>query len=1164
MPAITAVFRYAQKNRSVNDVEFRIHHLDGTVPGLKKVCNDIENSDLMLTDLMGLGQPMYSQIVESIKKCKGQRLSIGGMAPPLSRLGGYDAAAFKMNERDEENISRIFLCWKRAGDEDIEYVMNMLLREYFGHTDLPEMTCPAVKEGVYIKDPLTSKEYDGVEEYVAVNPKKEGRGEVALIFSGNSYPMSSLKCVASLFKGLDEFANVTPVAMNSYNIGCASDLKALVGSPDVMINILPFRFMSGPMGGDSVSATGLLEEIDASYLSPFILTRSSKEEWQSKKAGLDPMEFMINVFLPELDGSLCTIPLGTKEDVDAKNEFGLALSTTEPLEDRIRRICGKVRNYIELRNKPNSEKKVAIISYNYPPGEGNLFGGSFLDGAGSLSKIMEHLSSEGYSVKGMAPDDIVDTFIKNGILNEGKWMASTDLMIEYKGDSKHPDAVTGLWGEAPGDILTSNGKYQIPGILDGNVFIGLQPPRLADPADSAGKYHDMELLPHHQYLAMYEWIRDVFKADAVIHLGTHGTLEFLPGKECAMSSSCYPDMLMDDSVHIYLYYSGNPSEAMIAKRRSHACIVSYMPPPFIRSGLYGELVELEENIAEYRESIKADEGRAGVLHDAIMKKAESMRLPTEIEELEDEMVSMRNSLIPRGLHRFGVPYEQEDAERYAIDTMDFPHEGIVPLHQILDDPERAEDAYRRFNLDGHVDDSLKGNDQALKCLEFERQLMRNAMETDELKGLSKALEGRYIGAKPGGDIRKGPELLPTGYNIVQFNPDRIPTAAAFDRGVQAAEEAVTEYLKNTGEYPKGAALVLWGIETSRTQGMSIGQICGYLGIRLVKTSGEFIKRFSVIPISELGRPRVDVTVNMCGFFRDMFPNLIKGLGDLFEMVSSLDEPEAQNPCRANTQRNRRYLKDSGYTQEEADDLSSCRLFGPANGEYGTSITGAVNSGSWKEEEELGNLFVDGLRYAYSRNSYGTDARGLLNLNHSGTDIVSQVRDSADREIIDLDHYYEFLGGLSKAVETARGGRKAEVYVVDGSGNDVRTYDIKRSVERGVRTRLLNPKWIDGLLEVKYHGAQKINDRFENVLGLAATTGGVETGVFKDMFDCYVRDEEMRKRMQENNNWAYISMLERLFEAQSRSYWDATDEELSLLRDIYERSEEIAEDETDTE
>lgn len=1162
IPAIEQVCAYAEENRTYHDLDFRIHYIGGDKGADSSLESDIAGSDVLVIDLMGASKDIVSRVVSSAKKCKGQRLTFGGMAPSIGRLGGYDAARFWMNQEDEEILHQMAECWKRAERSDIEYILNTVLGRYLQFPGISETEYPGCRDGVFIRDPMILRDYASREEYFS-DVGRSTEGYVMLVYSGNSYPTRTISAVRMLFERLKEKVDVLPVAANSYNIGCMDSMREIAGRPEAIVNVLPFRFLAGPMGGDSESAVELLEELDVPCLSPFFMTHKSRSDWEADRSGLDPTEFMLNIFLPELDGALCTIPVGTNEVVTEIDDYGLDVTDVVPLEDRIDRIVGKVMSYLNLRWKPNAEKRVAILSYNYPPGEGNLFGGSFLNGSGSISSILSTLHDAGYSTDPMSPDDVLDRSISGGLLNGGEWITPGDSVIRYWNGDPHSEDVVRAWGEAPGGIMVSDGDYLIPGILDGNVFIGLQPPRTSDESKASEDYHDPTLPPHHQYLAVYEWIRDVFEADAIIHLGTHGTVEFLPGKESAVSSECYPDRLLGDMVHIYAYYSGNPSEAMIAKRRSHSCMVSYMSPPFVRSGIYGDMVELEEWITEYRESLHVDAGRSETLMEAICTKAKELRLPEDIDELEDELVSIRESLIPRGLHVFGESFDEEEAVSYAAHAMEYPHDGVIQLGTCFQDEEEMIRAISGFISSGEVPEDLKGNEDAVKALEYARSIACDSMASCESSGLLHALDGGYIGVKPGGDMMKDPGILPTGSNIIQFNPNNIPSTAAFDRGFQAAEEMISGYHDSTGEYPRSAALVLWGLETSRTQGLTIGQICGYLGLRMKRTSGDFTDRFEPIPLEELGRPRIDVVVSMCGFFRDMFPNLVTGIGRLFSMVSSLDEDEESNTCRANTIRNRLYLEEEGYKGDDLEELSECRLFGPARGEYGTSMTGLVEDSSWESEEELGRSFTDSLRFAYTSGGQVTDVPGLLQRNHTFVDLVSQVRDSVDREIIDLDHYYEFLGGLSKSVEMARGG-KASVFVVDASRARVRTQDLRRSIEHGVRTRLLNPKWIEGLLDVKYHGAQNINDRFENVLGLAATTGYVDSGVFSDMLKCYVEDDDMRHRLMENNNWAYMSMLNRLSEAESRGYWKATQEDLDILKAAYIESEEMAEGSQDDE
>lgn len=1153
LPALGEVCRYARRHPDICFLPVHVGQLSS--PG-REFLKDIPSSDAVLVDLMGVAQPLYGDIVSALRKCQGVRLCCGGMAPSLTRLGDYDEDDFGEDEEDEENARLINEAWKRAEPRDIEFVFDLVLGRYLRADGIPEPVSPDYHDGPEIKDPVTGRTWGSLGDFLRDNPHGPEKGTVDLFYNGNSYPVSTLPAVRELFAELREVADVVPISMAGVTVRNIGDVEALMGSPDVIISTQPFRFLVGPMGGDSDAALKVLKDAGAVLLKPMMFTGSTYEEWSSSDAGPDPMQFSLQIFLPELDGAVCTIPVGFSKETERFEDFGLTVREVEPDIERCRRIVGKTKGYLALRRKPNSEKKVAILSYNYPPGEGNLFGGSFLDGPGSISAVLSILADAGYTVGRMSSDEVLGAFLREGMVNDGQWISPTEKVIRFRGREEHPPEVGTRWGRAPGTVMTDDGLYLVPGIVDGNVFIGIQPPRAVS-GDIAGTYHDRHLPPHHQYLAFYEYLRDVFKADVIVHVGTHGTLEFLPGKDSAMGGDCYPDRILGDIPHVYLYYSGNTSEAMIAKRRTHAGIVSYMGVPFVRSGLYGELVGLEEMIAELREAERTDAGRAALLKEELAGKAAEMRLPTDVEELDDELVTMRNSLIPQGLHVFGTAFSGPEAATYAANSLDFPHPGIPEIKEkIVHLGLSLDEVVRRYLEDGSVPESLAGDDDTEKVLRYARDTASRARSCDEAEGLLSSLEGRYIPAKPGGDPMKDPDVLPSGYNLVQFNPERIPTLVAFRRGFEAAQQTVGEFFRVNGRYPSTAAIVLWGLETSRTQGMSLGQICGYLGIEMVRDSGTFRDRFRCIPPERLGRPRTDVVISMCGFFRDMFPSLIDGIADLFSLIPR----DEQNAISRNSARNRDFLSAS-FSGEDLEDLAGCRLFGPDRSEYGTGMTDVVGSSSWKDEKELGDIFTESLRFAYSRRFKCLDVPGLLAVNHSGVEVVTQVRDSADREIIDLDHYYEFLGGLTKAIENAKGDRPS-VFVVDGSGPKVRTDTAERSAERGVRTRLLNPKWSGALLKVDYRGAQEINDRFENLVGLAATVGCISSGTFSDVFDTYVRDRDMREKVRRNNNWAYMSMLDRLSEADSRGYWDATDEQIGILKEAYLESEAKAEEDSD--
>lgn len=1171
-PAVRQAIDYARRiSKDVPDIHFHIYYLCGDRAvgiNIGRLKADIRGSDLQILDLMGADGRVVGAITSDLMISRAQRVVISRLGPVGHRLGGFDTAEKRTEPKDAAAVELFSQYFRRCNRGDIASGMNLLLRDYFGYGMLPEPV-PLVSEGdVRIREPASVVSYATLDDYRTNANWKEDRRTVALLYNGNNYPSDTSDALTQVAESIRKFANVIPVAIDRYGYDDTEDLRKAIGCvPDVIVAFIGFRFIAGPMGGSSRAAMEFINDMDAPFLRPCFLTRSSKEEWEERTSGFQVMEFMINGFMPELDGGTCIFPVGVNVDTETAEEWDVTLSEVRIVPDRLERLTNKVKGLLALRDKPNREKRIAIVGYNYPPGEDNLFGGSFLDTLGSLSAILDSLISEGYTARPMPAAEIRDTFLKEGLLNDSQWEGVSERMIHYTGGKEHPAAVTASWGAPLGNVLADKDGYQIPGLVNGNVFIGIQPPRAAKGADSK-TYHDPYTPPHHQYLAFYEWIRDEFKADAVVHIGTHGTVEFLPGKENAMSGNCYPDMAVGDIPHYYLYYTGNPSEAMLAKRRTHATLVSYMPPPFVRSGLYGDLSELESLIAEYRESSIADTGRSENVLEIIRTKAEAMRLPADIDDLEHELDDIRISLIPRGFHVFGKGFDADEAESFAIQSMEYPHGEIRPLVDILsergaDEPfDTAEKMYKEYNA-GTVPEKYKDDREVMDTLKAEKRIFEDAKGCRETEGLIKALDGRFTMVKLGGDTLRNPDILPTGYNIVQFDPNNVPSEAAFKRGREAADNTIQMYrAEHDGEYPRSVAVVMWGLETSRTQGATLGQILHYLGLRMRPSRMGFAKRFEAIPPEELGRPRIDVTVTICGFFRDMFANIVTGLNEIFAMLDDLKESDEQSYFAAHTRRNYEKLMSEGYSEEDARDLSRCRLFGPGEGLYGTGgITDTVNSGSWEEETDLSDIFRHNMGHAYSARYRGKDVPELMEANHSNVDVVTQMRNMTERELIDLDHYYEFFGGLCKTVETSRGS-KASMYITDAAGPRLRTVDVKRSIEHGIRTRLLNPKWIDGMLETDYHGAQHINDRFENVLGLAATTGAVESGVFSDMEAVYITDREMRERLRKNNNWALMSMMTRLFEANERGYWDANDEELRILKEAYLESEETAEKDSD--
>ncbi len=1193
------------------------------VKSYEEIENSLNKADIVILDLMGATQEFQSFIIKNCSKLTCNIISIGGENSHIRkmvRLGSFTfkdmrLKSMKMGDgkthadmakimdmaerlgsaipsgklRDMRNYNYIRKYWRCASKTDMQNLLYLLLRDYGNMKCIPVPDEPSsATEETGICRPEDRKYYGSIEEYADENGFDENKPTVVMLYYGHDYPNRTSKCVEQLAEKISIFANVIPVAFTTVSGSGVGTLKTILSSSgrykaDIIVNFMSFRLGAGPMGGDGDAAIKVLEEFNVPVMHPFFMSKREIEEWRDSPQGVTPSEFLISIMLPELDGCIETIPVGAMVKKEKDQKYNVEISKLSLISERADKVVKRVKSWLALISKPNKDKKVALICYNYPPGEDNLFGGAFLDTFKSLENLLEALHKEGYSLEKLNAKQLMENFTMGKVANLGKWTdIQTSNMIKYK-KANYENYLSGKkwekdmirqWGDVPGNIMSDGDNFLIPGLIDGNIFIGLQPSRgIHENIEKV--YHDKSLLPHHQYIAFYKWIKEEFKADVIVHVGTHGTLEFLKGKECGMSGDCFPDMLVFDIPHAYLYYVGNPAEAMIAKRRSHAVMVSYEPPVFMEGGLYGELSRLEDMVNEYHEAKRSDPDRCRDIEKNIKKAAKSAQIyADDLQLLERELYRMKRSLVPKGLHVFGKSYSREEAMNYMKFVLRYDHAGVKSLRRLAAEAKGLDydmlldksDTISLSELDNVASKiaeefinygklpSVYGLNDGLKkdftdTLEYGKKVYCKAMESHEIEGFLKVLSGEYLKARLAGDMIRDPEVLPSGYNMYQFDPRMVPSKTASDRGARISENTIKEYKLKFGEYPKSTAVILWGLETSRTQGETVGQILNYLGVRVASRKNIFQPQYEIIPYEELKRPRVDVVINMCGFFRDMFPNLIDDLNRIFKMVAELEEPEEINFFKAHTERVFKELLQKGYSKDEAWDLSTARLFGPAESEYGTGISKLIETKNWTDEKQIGKKYTESLKYVYSKNCRGKAVPELLNAHLQAVDIVSQIRSSHEYEVTDLDHYYEYFGGLSKSVEMAK-GKKAVVYITDTTGERLETETVDKSIARGVRTRLLNPKWIDGMLEHKYHGVQKISKRFENILGLAATTNRVENWIFEGLHHTYVSDENMKRRMKENNRWAYMSMIETLLECNKRGYWKAKKNEIEELEKVY--------------
>jgi cobaltochelatase CobN len=1094
--------------------------------------------------------------------------------------------------KDARAYVQILKYWNWGGRENY-YNMFLLLRRYFGFkAPKPKPPIERGETGIYHPD---FGYFDNLKTYMQTSSYKTSRSTIGVLFFGGMHFEQGIPVIKALIKSLPEY-NFIPVYSGALStLQSIQEYFFLEGEPivDCVVSLRWFRLNGGPLGGDPEETQKLLRRLKVPVFMPAPMLMREVKKWQESEIGLSPIEIITAVIWPELDGCVEPIPSCGLADVEVS---GIECKEVEVIEDRIDRVSSRIENWIRLKKKRNDQKRIAVIIYGYPPGEANIGSAAYLDTFKSVERLLMALKGEGYKVD-LPEKPLREMLEEYHIVNSGKWLGSEEtfnkcfsLDIETYGKlfNKLPGEarkeVVETWGQMPGEVMTSNHKVIIPGLELGNIFLGLQPSRPPlNHEDVVKASHDKTKPPHHQYVAFYRWLEEIWQADCVIHVGTHGLAEFMKGKEVGLSRGCFPDILIGNLPHLYIYHVLNTSEAIIAKRRLYGTLISYNSPPYTTSDLYEDYLGLEELIHEYNEARTIDPARADRIKPKIHQKAKELNFQDkDIDSIQDKLYEMKRSIIPKGLHILGEEYSQEALAGFMILFLRYDRTETKSLNRILAESkgmnynEMLRDKGKRVFLDEIENDAQvvvshcldKGIDYAVElvglCGSYKKELqdtLNFGLEVikdygdnrDELSSLLNGLNFEFIEPSSGGDAIRSPEVLPTGRNLYQFDPLKVPTQTAYEQGVEIAENTLKLYLGKNSRYPESVGIVLWGFETTKTQGETIGQILHYLGVKIIRKPGGWHYELVPVPIRELGRPRIDVLLNICGFFREMFPNVMQLLDRAINLVGSLDESIEGNFVKKHSQKNYEELKDE-IEAEKMDEntalrIANARIFGPTSSEYGTRLLPLVEDSVWEREEELAEVHIQSMNHLHAENIHALKADRIYRKNLSYVDLVSQVRDSNDYEITDLDHYYEFFGGLAKSVRTIK-GKNPEMLISDTTKEIPKTESVGDAITHGVRTRLLNPKWADGMLKHDFHGAQKIADRVEYLIGLAATTGGVEDWIWGDVARRYILNPEMRRRLTLNNKWAAAQIVERLLEAKKRGYWDTTPDETKKLEEAY--------------
>jgi magnesium chelatase subunit H len=926
------------------------------------------------------------------------------------------------------------------------------------------------------------------------------------------------------------------------------DGKATV---DAVISLTGFSLVGGPAYNDSKAAEEILTKLDVPYLSTLAVEFQHVDQWEASSQGLLAVEATMMVAIPELDGATGSMVYGGRSGGGS----GDGARDMQSHAERAQRLASRVERLVRLRRAKRAERKVAIVLFNFPPNAGNTGTAAYLSVFASLYHTLKTMQAEGYKVEVPKDVDALREQIVNG--NSGRFGSHANVHVRIPVDDhvrREPwlAEIEAQWGSAPGKQQTDGGSLFVLGAQFGNVFVGIQP-AFGYEGDPMRLLFEKGFTPTHAFSAFYRWIRDDFGAHAVLHFGTHGALEFMPGKQAGLSGACWPDRLITDLPNVYLYASNNPSEGTIAKRRAAATLISYITPPIAHAGLYKGLIDLKgtmermrglppEEREERAELAVLIQAQAAELELAELEPAWTDDAESRIAKLHDKVLELEYTLIPHGLHVVGeAPSEEE-----RLDLLLAVAEASKDMH-----PTRA--AVEALVAGKTPEKALKAGGMATSHENVE--LFRELAETDRLlvqdtetPAILHALDGGFIRPAPGGDLLRTPAILPTGRNLHGFDPFRLPSAYAVKDGARQAQRLIERHMSEEGNsFPETIALVLWGTDNLKTEGGPIGQALSLLGALPRFDNYGRLAGATLIPLEELGRPRVDVVMTLSGIFRDLLPLQTRLLAEAAFLAAQADEPLEQNFVRKHA---------LAYQEAHGCDLetASLRVFSNADGAYGANVNYLVDSSSWDAEDELAETYTRRKCFAYGRSGQPVRQAELLKSVLSTVQLAYQNLDSVELGVTTVDHYFDTLGGITRAVGRFKGD-DVPVYIGDQTRGDGVVRTLAEQVALETRTRMLNPKWYEGMLKHGYEGVRQIEVHVTNTMGWSATTGQVAPWVYQQLTETYVLDEEMRNRLAQLNPTASAKVANRLIEAHERNYWSPDAATLEALRQAGEELED---------
>ncbi len=918
---------------------------------------------------------------------------------------------------------------------------------------------------------------------------------------------------------------------------------------DAVVSLTGFSLVGGPAFNDAKAGEEMLARLDVPYVAVQPLEFQSVEQWRDSNAGLTPVEATIMLAIPELDGATGPMVFGGRPAISPDGGPAQMMG----IDERVNMLAARVEKLIALRKVAVAERRVGIVIFNFPPNGGATGTAAYLSVFESLFRTLQALKAEGYTVEVPASVDALRELVLVG--NSARYGTDANVLerisVEtYVRGEKYLGEIEKQWGPAPGKHQSDGASIFVLGARFGNVVIGVQP-AFGYEGDPMRLLFEAGFAPTHAFAAFYRWLREDFKAHTALHFGTHGALEFMPGKQTALSDTCWPDRLIGDLPNLYLYAANNPSEGTIARRRSAATLISYLTPPVTQAGLYRGLVGLRESIERLRQLAPADAERARLVP-AIQAQAVELELvkaepvwtetaTSEIEQLTKKLVELEQTLIPCGLHVLGEPMPAPARHDYLTAIAEGTPISRPPAAAI-EALVAGRTAHQALDAGG-----LKRTEENTRL--FEELAVTNKLlsEDHELPSLLRALGGGFIRPAPGGDLLRNPAVLPTGRNLHGFDPFAIPSAFAVLDGAQQAARLLARHLSEGHPLPESVALVLWGADNLKSGGGPIGQALALLGARPRIASNGRQCGAHLITHEEHGRPRIDVLITLSGIFRDLLPLQTRLLAEAAYLAAEAQEPLEQNFVRRHS---------LAYQAQHGCDLETAalRVFSNGDGAYGSNVNQLIDSGAWQDEDELAETYSRRKSFAYGRKGGPVQHKALLKSVLSGVQLAYQNLESVELGVTTVDHYFDTLGGIGRAVKRER-GETLPVYIGDQTRGDGVVRTLTEQVSLETRTRSLNPKWAEEMLKHGAEGVRQIETQVTNTFGWSATTGQVEPWVYRELTETYVLDPVMRERLAKLNPKASVKLANRLLEASERNYWKPDDATLEALRNAGDELED---------